>query len=163
MMHCVGTSYNVMDVPEGLEITHIAGLIGEYVESGKIKLKKDSLNGGTVTFHDACKIQRRGGHIKEPRTVLNIVAGENFKEMSPSKEESICCGGGGGVIAIKEADPVRYAAFGLKIDQVNKVGAKTVVMACSNCRLQYTDCVQHFDLDWKVTGLSQVVADAIEE
>jgi Fe-S oxidoreductase len=157
------TSYNVMDVPEGLEITHIAGLIGEYVESGKIKLKKDSLTDGIVTFHDACKIQRRGGHIKEPRTVLNIVAGENFKEMSPNKEESICCGGGGGVIAIKEADPVRYAAFGLKIDQVNKVGAKTVVMACSNCRLQYTDCVQHFDLDWKVTGLSQVVADAIEE
>jgi Fe-S oxidoreductase len=157
------TSYNIMDVPEGLEITHIAGLIGEYVDSGKIKLKANSLNSGTVTFHDACKIQRRGGHIKEPRTVLNIVAGENFKEMSPNKEESVCCGGGGGVIAIKEADPVRYAAFGLKIDQVNKVGAKTVVMACSNCRLQFTDCVQHFDLDWKVTGLSQVVADAIEE
>jgi Fe-S oxidoreductase len=157
------TSYNIMDVPEGLEITHIPGLIGEYVDSGKIKLKKNALNGGTVTFHDACKIQRRGGHIKEPRTVLNIVAGDNFKEMSPNKEESVCCGGGGGVIAIKDADPVRYAAFGLKIDQVNKVGANTVVMACSNCRLQYTDCVQHFDLDWKVTGLSQVVADAIEE
>ena len=157
------TSYNLMDVPEGLEITHIAGLIGEYIDSGKIKLKKNSLNDGTVTFHDACKIQRRGGHIKEPRTALKIIAGDNFKEMSPNKEESICCGGGGGVIAIKEADPVRYAAFGLKIDQVNEIGAKTVVMACSNCRLQFTDCVQHFDLDWNVAGLSQVVADAIED
>jgi Fe-S oxidoreductase len=156
------TSYNIMEVPD-IEITHITGLIGEYVDSGKIKLKAGTLKNGTITFHDACKIQRRGGHIKEPRKVLNILAGDSFREMSPSKEESICCGGGGGVIAIKEADPIRYASFGLKIEQVDKIGAKTVVMACSNCRLQFTDCVQHFDLDWKVAGLSQLVADALEE
>jgi Fe-S oxidoreductase len=153
-----------MDVPEGIEITHIVGLIGEYVRSGKIKLKEGALDGGgTITFHDACKIQRRGGHIKEPREVLNILAPKTFKEMSPNREQAVCCGGGGGVIAIKEADPIRYAAFELKIDQMNKIGAKTVVMSCSNCRLQFTDCVQHFNLDVKVAGLSQLVADALVE
>ena len=158
------TSYNIMEVPAGLEITHIVGLIGEYVRSGKIKLKEGAYNNdGTLTFHDACKIQRRGGHIKEPREILNIIAPASFKEMTPNKEESVCCGGGGGVIAIKEADPIRYAAFGLKIDQMRKVGAKTVVMSCSNCRLQFTDCVQHFNLDVKVAGLSQMVADALVE
>ncbi len=157
------TSYNIMEVPEGIEITHIVGLIGEYVRSGKIKLKEGAYNNGTLTFHDACKIQRRGGHIQEPREILNIIAPESFKEMTPNREESICCGGGGGVIAIKEADPIRYAAFELKIDQMRKVGAKTVVMSCSNCRLQFTDCVQHFALDVKVAGLSQMVADALVE
>ena len=83
--------------------------------------------------------------------------------MSPNKEESVCCGGGGGVIAIKEADDNRYAAFGLKIDQMKKVDAKTVVMSCSNCRLQFVDSVKHFNLDVKVAGLSQMVADALEE
>ena len=158
------TSYNMMDVPKGIEITHIVGLLGEYVRSGKIKLKAGTFNdGGTLTFHDACKIQRRGGHIKEPREILHILAPDAFIEMSPNREQAVCCGGGGGVIAIKEADPIRYAAFGLKIDQMNKIGAKTVVMACSNCRLQFTDCVQHFNLDVKVAGLSQMVADALEE
>ena len=157
------TSYNIMDVPPGVEITHIVGLIGEYVRSGRIKLKEGAFNNGTLTFHDACKIQRRGGHIQEPREILNILAPESFKEMTPNREESVCCGGGGGVIAIKEADPIRYAAFELKIDQMRKVGAKTVVMSCSNCRLQFTDCVQHFDLDVKVAGLSQMVADALVE
>ncbi len=157
------TSANLMDVPE-IEITHIAGLLGEYVKSGRIKLKPGALDGnGTITFHDACKIQRRGSHIQEPRDILNILAPKSFREMTPNKEESICCSGGGGVIAIKEADPIRYASFELKIDQVNKVGAKTVAMACSNCRLQFTDCVQHFNLDWKVAGLSQLVADALVE
>ena len=64
------TSYNMMDVPEGIEITHIVGLMGEYVRSGKIKLKAGAFDNGTITFHDACKIQRRGGHIKEPREIL---------------------------------------------------------------------------------------------
>jgi len=158
------TSYNLMDVPAGIEITHIVGLIGEYLKAGRIKLKEGALDGnGTITFHDACKIQRKGGHIKEPRTVLNLLAPHDFKEMSPNREEAICCGGGGGVIAIKEADPIRYAAFGLKIDQMKKVGAKTVVMSCSNCRLQFVDCVQHFNPDVKVAGLSQLVADSLVE
>ncbi len=157
------TSYNLMEVPPGIEITHIVGLIGEYLRTGRIKLKEGALDGRTITFHDACKIQRRGGHIEEPRTILGILAPHSFRELSPNREESVCCGGGGGVIAIKEADPVRYAAFELKIQQMQRVGAQTVAMSCSNCRLQFTDCVQHFNLDVKVAGLSQLVADALIE
>ncbi|MHC1783748.1 MAG: (Fe-S)-binding protein [Anaerolineaceae bacterium] len=155
---------NWLPAANNFDIIHITGVLGELVESGKIKLKPGFFDGkGTITFHDACKIQRKGGHIQEPRDILKILAPESFKEMTPNREESVCCGGGGGVIAIKSADPIRYAAFELKIDQVNKVGAKTVTMTCSNCRLQYTNCVEHFNLDWKVTGLSQMVADALVE
>jgi Fe-S oxidoreductase len=153
-------------IPEAndFEVNHITGVLGELVESGRIKLKPGFFDGkGTITFHDACKIQRKGGHINEPREILKIIAPESFKEMSPNREQSVCCGGGGGVIAIKDADPIRYDTFKLKIDQVNAVGANTVTMTCSNCRLQFTDCVDHFKLDWKITGLAQMVADALVE
>jgi Fe-S oxidoreductase len=157
-------SANLLPETNDFEITHITGLLGELVGSGRIKVKPGFFDGdGTITFHDACKIQRKGGHIQEPRDILNVLAPKSFKEMTPNREEAICCGGGGGVIAIKAADPMRYAAFELKIDQVNKVGAKTVAMSCSNCRLQFTDSVDHFKLDWKVTGLAQMVADALVE
>jgi Fe-S oxidoreductase len=157
-------SPNLLPETNNFEITHITGVLGDLIRTGKIKLKPGFFDqDGTITFHDACKIQRRGGHIQEPREILNILAPKSFKEMSPNREESICCGGGGGVIAIEAANPQRYAAFELKIDQVNKVGAKTVAMACSNCRLQFTQGVEHFNLDWKVTGLAQMVADALVE
>ena len=156
------TAANIMEVPPGLEIVHIAGVLGDYVRTGRIKLKKGAYDDGTVTFHDACKIQRRGSHIKEPREILRILAPNSFKEMTPSKEQSVCCGGGGGVIAIKEADPIRYAVFELKMKQLKDVGAKTVTMTCSNCRLQFVDSVQHFNLDVQVRGLSQMVAEALE-
>ncbi len=157
------TAANIMDVPAGLEVVHIAGVLGDYIRTGRIKLKPGAYNDGTITFHDACKIQRRGGHIHEPREILNSLAPHAFKEMTPNAEQAICCGGGGGVIAIKEADPQRYAVFELKMDQMQKAGAKTVAMVCSNCRLQFTDSVQHFNFDVKVAGLSQLVADALED
>ena len=157
---------NLIPETNDFEVTHITGVLGELVGSGRIKLNPgyfDKNGDGVITFHDACKIQRKGGHIKEPREILNILAPESFEEMSPNKEQGICCGGGGGVIAIKAADPIRFEAFKLKIDQVNKIGAKTIAMSCSNCRLQFVDSVGHFNLDWKVTGLAQMVADALVE
>jgi Fe-S oxidoreductase len=155
---------NLLPEANNFEITHITGVLGELVSSGRIKVKPGFFDGdGTITFHDACKIQRKGGHIREPRQILEILAPNSFKEMTPNSEQAVCCGGGGGVIAIKAADPVRYATFGLKIDQVKAVGAKTVAMSCSNCRLQFTDCADHFKLDWKIMGLAQMVADALVE
>ena len=154
---------NMMEVPAGIEVTHIAGLLGEYVRTRRIKLKQGMYDDTPITFHDACKIQRRGGHIEEPREILKILAPNAFREMSPCREQSICCGGGGGVIAIKSADPQRYAVFQMKLDQIRQAGAQTVAMTCANCRLQFTDSVEHFGVDLKVAGLSQMVADALEE
>lgn len=156
------TARNIMEVPD-VEITHIVAVTDELINSGKLKVKEGAFNEGTITFHDACKIQRRGGHIQEPRNILNKLAPKSFKEMTPNKEQSQCCGGGGGVISIKEADPLRFEAFGLKVDQMKAVGADTVCMTCSNCRLQFTDGVAHYNLDVKVRSISEMVAEAIIE
>jgi Fe-S oxidoreductase len=157
------TAPNLVEMPKGLEITHVVAVLDELVKAGRIRLTEGAADGnGGVTFHDACKIQRRGGHIEEPRRLLKILAPESFREMTPNREAAICCGGGGGVIAIKSADPQRYAAFGLKLDQVRETQAGTVVMACSNCRLQFLDGVQHFGSDVKVRGLSEMVAEALD-
>ena len=154
---------NIMKVPEGLEITHIVALTDKLIKTGKIKVKEGAFNNGTITFHDACKIQRRGSHIEEPRNILKLLAPKSFKEMTPNKEQSQCCGGGGGVISIKEADANRFAVFGLKVDQMKKVNADSIAMTCSNCRLQFTDGVAHYNLNVKVRSLSEMVAEAIEE
>jgi Fe-S oxidoreductase len=157
------TAANLIDVPAELEITHIVALMDKFVTEGKIQLKQGAFDGdGGIGFHDACKIQRRGGHVEEPRRLLNILAPDSFRELTPNKEQGICCGGGGGVIAIKEADPNRFAVFGLKIDQAEKAGADTVVMACSNCRLQFLDGIQHYGSELKIKGLSNMVAAAME-
>ncbi|MGQ9674079.1 MAG: (Fe-S)-binding protein [Chloroflexota bacterium] len=152
---------NVVDVPAGLQVLQITSLLSEYIRADRIRLKPGAFDGPTVTFHDACKVQRRGGLIEEPREILRILAASSFKEMSPNREQAICCGGGGGVFSIKAADSHRYAVFRLKMAQLAQVDAKVLVTTCANCRLHLTDSVQHFNLDVRVRGLSEMVAEAM--
>ncbi len=156
------TAANIMDVPKGVEVTHVVRRVYDLWKAGRIKLKKGAFDDGTITFHDSCKIQRRGGHIKEPREMLAWLAPKAFREMSPAREQSLCCGGGGGVISIQEADPLRFAVFGLKIEQMKAIGADAVCMVCSNCRLQFTDGVTHYKSGVQVRGLTDMVAKSLE-
>jgi len=140
------------------EIIHITEMIGELLESGKIKVKPGVID-DKITFHDSCKIQRMGGNYDQPRMALKTMAGDNFIEMLPNREETLCCGGGNGITAIPDATATRHAAFTLKIDQVNRTGAKKVAMTCTSCRLQFADGVKHFGLDWEIISMAQLVAD----
>jgi Fe-S oxidoreductase len=45
---------------------------------------------------------------------------------------------------------------------MKEIGAKSVCMVCSNCRLQFTEGVAHFQSDVQVRGLSEMVAKAME-
>lgn len=156
------SAHNMADVP--CEVTHIVAVIDALIKSGRIKVRPGAWDGqGTLTFHDACKIQRRGGHIQEPRDILAILAPNDFKELALNREAAMCCGGGGGVIAIKAADPLRYKVFELKIRQMEEVGATRVAMTCANCRLQFTESLQHFGSPIKPLGLAHMVAEALEE
>jgi Fe-S oxidoreductase len=156
------TAPNMVEMP--CAVTHIVAVIDELIKTKRITLRPGAAEeGGPITFHDACKIQRRGGHIEEPRRILKILAPTAFKELERNREQSVCCGGGGGVIAIKEADPLRFKVFEIKIRQMEDVGAARVAMTCANCRLQFTESLQHFGSPIKAVGLSHLVAEALVE
>ncbi len=157
------TAPNVTEVPAGLQVEHIVGRVADYIRSGRIRLRAGALDGQTVTFHDSCKVQRRGGLIEEPREILRILAPKAFKEMSPNREQAICCGGGGGIFSIKAADPLRYAVFRLKLAQLARIDAKVLIAPCANCRINFIDCMQRFNLNVRVRNVSEVVAEAMVE
>lgn len=154
---------NVTEVPRGLEVEHIVGRVARYIREGRIRLRAGALDDQTVTFHDSCKVQRRGGLIEEPREILRVLAPRAFKEMSPNREQAICCGGGGGIFSIKAADPLRYAVFRLKMAQLARIDAKVLIAPCANCRINFIDCVQRFNLDIRVRNVSETVAEALVE
>lgn len=145
------------------EVVHITEVYGELLESGKIKVKPGVVN-DKITFHDSCKIQRTGGNYDQPRMALKHLAGDNFIEMTPNREETLCCGGGNGIKAIPEAQANVMSAFTLKIDQVNRTGAKKVAMTCASCRSQFLDGAKHFGLDdWEIIGMAQLIAENLIE
>lgn len=143
------------------EVEQITEVMAKLYQAGRIRLKADGYSGGAITYHDPCKVVRRDGLIEEPRLLLRALAGNRFREMWERKEKNWCCGGGGGVISIQEATPLRMKAFNVKVKQMADLGVEAVVSSCSNCRLQFNDGVQHYNLPIKVLSLAEMVAKAL--
>jgi len=133
----------------------IARLIKEkYVEIPSGKERK------AVTYHDPCQVGRNAGFYEEPRYVLNQVT-SNLRELTPNREKNWCCGGGGGLVAQPDFDEFRVKTGEKKAEQIKRTRARIVVSPCENCRLQITALNESYDLNVKVTGLSDVVANQL--
>jgi len=85
---------------------------------------------------------------------------QNFREMTPNRAEAYCCGGGG-LVAIPEWEEKRLRAGRKKAEQIRAAGAPLVATSCENCFLQIRDLSEHHNLGVEVTGLMELVVNAL--
>ena len=142
------------------KVRSLIEVIADYIAQGRIKVDPTAIP-ESVTYHDSCNLARNGGLIEEPRYVLSKITSD-FREMTPNKAEAICCGGGGGLVALAEYAELRIAAGKPKAEQIKNTGARTVVAACENCRLQIGDLNEHYNLNIRITALTDLVVRAMQ-
>ncbi len=133
--------------------------IDTYLAQGRLKVDPRAIS-ERVTYHDSCNMARSGGVIEEPRRVLRAIA-PDFVEMTPNRHEALCCGGGGGLVALPEYEDLRLRAGKPKAEQVRRTGARTVVAACENCRLQLGDLNRHYGLEVEISAVADLVVRAM--
>ena len=150
---------NMYGKPLPFEVLHISEYLADALNSGKLKVNKVDTS---VTFHDPCQVSRRGGATQAPRDILKAL-GVDFREMENGGDYNWCCGGGGGVVTIHRADELRYKVFKLKMEQVEATEAETLVSSCSNCRQNFDACQAHYDGDYKMDSLLELVAENLVE
>jgi hypothetical protein len=63
--------------------------------------------------------------------------------------------------ALPEYEEVRLRAGKPKADQVKRTGARVVVAACENCRLQLGDLNRHYGLEVEISALADLVVRAM--
>jgi len=139
------------------KVVQIMELLDQLRREGR--LKTSGTTPERLTYHDPCNISRRGGVIREPRNLLNMVA-PNFAEMGDHGAMNWCCGGGGGVSTLERARDLRTRVFNVKKRQIEELGVETVVTACSNCRHTWEDGLEAYgmDEDVELVGLTELVA-----
>jgi Fe-S oxidoreductase len=140
-------------------VRSLVEVIADYVAEGRLRLDP-AANPEPITYHDSCNMARSGGLIEEPRAVLRAAAQE-LREMTPNREQALCCGGGGGLVALPEYEERRLAAGRPKAEQIRKTGARVVVAACENCRLQLSDLNARYALGIEVSSLTDLVVRAM--
>lgn len=151
---------NLIGRPYKFNVVHILEVLDELRAAGKLKTK--GTDDDPLTFHDPCQIVRRGGVVQQPRNLLNMIS-TDFREMSDAGVMNWCCGGGGGVSANERADDLKTIAFKKKKQQIEELGVHKMVTACANCRIVMEDGLEHYDMDVEVLGLSEMVADYLDD
>ncbi|MFX0114096.1 MAG: (Fe-S)-binding protein [Candidatus Hodarchaeota archaeon] len=143
------------------EVKSIIEVLAELIRDKKIAINP-LVNSEPLTFHDPCNFGRNGDLFEAPRYVLREVA-RDYVELISNPKHNWCCGGGGGLVAIDEEDikNLRIATGEKKAQQIRATGAKTVVTGCENCKLQISDLNDHYELQIKVRGVMDLVADAL--
>jgi Fe-S oxidoreductase len=151
---------NILGRPLPFKVMQIMEVLDQLRAEGKLKTT-GSFN-ERLTYHDPCNISRRGGVLKQPRDLLNLVA-PNFVEMRDHGSMNWCCGGGGGVSSNERADPLRLKVFDVKKRQLDELNVTTMVTACSNCRNMLDDGLEANDMDIEVIGITELVASHLAE
>ena len=70
-------------------------------------------------------------------------------------------GEGDRLVANPEWSDTRLKAGKPKAEQIEKTGAEVVIASCDNCRHQLGELSDFYKLDVKVTGMSEIVSEAL--
>ncbi|MDH3614448.1 MAG: (Fe-S)-binding protein [Gammaproteobacteria bacterium] len=138
------------------ETLSIPEFISGEVQAGRLNLKAQS-NGASVTYHDPCRLSRKGGVMQQPRDVLAAL-GLDVRETPSNQRENYCCGGGCGEYVLSGAADLRQKAFEIKRREFEETGADAVVTGCANCRINLLIGAENSGWETPVTSLVETVA-----
>ena len=144
------------------EVVHYTQLIADLIRQGKLQLTNE-LN-SKLTYHDPCYLGRYNGIYLEPRRILQAIPGAKFKEMARSRSASFCCGGGGGHMWIEE-QPGTTKINRMRLEDVLKTGAETVVTACPYCLQMFEESIEHREMQGSLQAkdLAEIVEAAMRQ
>jgi Fe-S oxidoreductase len=147
---------NVMGEPHPFDVLSMPEFISMEQGEGRLALKQQA-NGTSVTYHDPCRLGRKGGVMQEPRDILKSM-GFELRETEVSGRENYCCGGGCGEYVLSTGSELRHKVFNLKKHQFDEAGADQVVTACASCRYNLLIGAEKAEWETPITSLVETVA-----
>ena len=143
------------------EVLSMPEFISAEIQAGRLNLNAQS-NGASVTYHDPCRLSRKGGVMQQPRDVLAAL-GLDVRETPANQRENYCCGGGCGEFVLCGAADLRQKAFEIKKREFEETGADKVVTGCANCRINLMIGAEKSGWQTPVTSLVETVAERLAD
>jgi heterodisulfide reductase subunit D len=136
------------------EIVLVVELVAELVREGRLELSQPVER--TVTYHDACRLNKRKGIHKEPREILRAIPGLTFKDVDHVTQWSYCSGAGAG-LAIERPDLTDEISR-RRVERAKALEIDTLVSACVWSERPLSDQGEKQDVE--VVDLMELVAEA---
>jgi heterodisulfide reductase subunit D len=136
------------------EIVLVVDLVAELIREGRLELTVPIDR--TVTYHDACRLNKRMGIHESPREVLRAIPGITFKDVDHVTQWSYCSGAGGGLPL--ERPDITAEISRRRIEQAALLDVDTLVSACPWSERPLEE--QGKDQGIEVYDLMELVAEA---
>jgi heterodisulfide reductase subunit D len=108
------------------EIVLVVELVAELVREGRLQLTEPVER--VVTYHDACRLNKRKGIHTEPREILRAIPGLTFKDVDHVTQWSYCSGAGAG-LGIERPDLTAEISR-RRVERAKALEIDTLVSAC---------------------------------
>jgi Fe-S oxidoreductase len=108
------------------EIVLVVELVAQLLREGKLTLSQPVNR--VVTYHDACRLNKRKGIHAAPREILRAIPGLTFKDVDHVTQWSYCSGGGAG-LPIERPDLTAEISR-RRVEQAAALEIDTLVSAC---------------------------------
>ena len=138
------------------EIVLVVELVAELVREGKLQLTHPVER--VVTYHDACRLNKRKGIYQAPRDILNAVPGLTFKDVDRVTQWSYCSGAGAG-FAIERPEVAAEIAR-RRVEKAAELDVDTLVSACVWSERPLTEQGGKREQPIEVLDLMEIVAQA---
>jgi heterodisulfide reductase subunit D len=136
------------------EIVLVVELVAELIREGKLELTQPVER--TVTYHDACRLNKRKGIHKEPREILHAIPGLTFKDVDHVTQWSYCSGAGAG-LSIERPDLTSEISR-RRVERARALEVDTLVSACVWSERPLAEQGEKQDVE--VVDLMELVAQA---
>ena len=147
------------DYPEmlpdwNIEVKNLWEIILEKLENKPRLIKNQAMK--MVTYHDSCYLGRYCGIYNTPRRILELI-GYEIKEMSDSKENSMCCGSCGGLTRTNL--PLADEIAKQRLLQSKRIGINKIIVTSLENYQALNRNAKEFDI--KILEFSEVLAKAL--
>lgn len=143
-----------------LEVHHFLEIVIKKIKETGIKPKlKERL---TITYHDPCQQSRYLELINEPREIIKMIEGVEFRELGEEQtgKWSTCCGGGG----LEVVNPELSERIGMRrMEEIIKTGASMVLTNCPACESQLYRVARKINSQIKIADLVKFIDEALEK
>jgi heterodisulfide reductase subunit D len=136
------------------EIVLVVELVAELIRDGKLQLNQPIER--VVTYHDACRLNKRKGIHREPREILRAIPGLTFKDVDHVTQWSYCSGAGAG-LGIERPDLTAEISR-RRVERAKALEIDTLVSACVWSERPLSE--QGGKQDVEVVDLMELVAQA---
>ncbi|OGR19106.1 MAG: hypothetical protein A2X81_18420 [Desulfobacterales bacterium GWB2_56_26] len=131
--------------------------INEFIEKN-IDIKPEELGRlpYKVTYHDPCHMVRGQGITEQPRKLLKMIPGVEFREM---KDATVCCGSAGSYCITHYDTAIKINNH--KVKNIKDAGVEYVATGCPTCVMHIQDNLQQHESGEKVRFVVEMLADSL--